>query len=144
MRRLARRDATPGLSNLTLEERKFCLLDRVLHPSKWAWLDCDDDDDEDGKGASTMAASAVGSTCTSTSAEAAQFVIPTATEILRIKSTPFDQLRRKAEKDVKHLLLKYHDDSASSSAKGVKPNRGALAAQTRAKSAHLYLSLIHI
>ena len=44
---------------------------------------------------------------------------------------------------MKHLLLKYHDDSASSSAKGVKPNRGALAAKTRAKSAHLYSKADH-
>ena len=74
---------------------------------------------------------------------AAQIVIPTATEILRIKSTPFDQLRRKAEKDVKHLLLKYHDGSVSSLGKGARPNRGALAAKTRAKSAHLYSKADH-
>lgn len=128
VRRLARRDAaTPGPSTLTVEERKFCLLDRVLYPSKWAWLDDSDNS------ALAMAALTAGS-----AEGAAHFVIPTATEILRIKSTPFDQLRRKADKDMKHLLLKYHDGSpsSSSSATGARRNRGALAA-TKSKSPHL-------
>ena len=136
VRRLARQEAK--LSNLTTDEKSFCLLDRILNPSKWNWLDGVDD--------AAMA--------------------PSESEIRRIKSTPFDQLRRKADRDIKHCLLKYHDralptedvyGTADNDAAAASPssslttniaatkavNRGALAAKTRSKSPGLYSKADH-
>ena len=139
VRRLARQEKT--LSNLTMEEKNFCLVDRILNPSKWNWFDCDDDNGDD---------------------DAA--IPPSESEIRRIKSTPFDQLRRKEDKDIKHLLLKYHDralptedadadadvygtstadNDAAAIAATKTVNRGALAAKTRSKSPELYSKADH-
>jgi hypothetical protein len=136
VRRLARQEKT--LSNLTMEEKNFCLVDRILNPSKWNWFDCDDDNGDDAA------------------------MPPSESEIHRIKSTPFDQLRRKEDKDIKHLLLKYHDralptedadadadvygtadNDAAAIAATKTVNRGALAAKTRSKSPELYSKADH-